>query len=67
MRLPKWLGWLLKCLPGKAKEKAFDYAVDKMSEPKEREVIAPKTQFNTSRLEWREIQNNKQKPKKKGK
>jgi hypothetical protein len=33
--------------------------------PEEKEVIAPKTPFNTSRLEWREIQKQKQ-PKKKG-
>ena len=33
--------------------------------PKEKEVIGPKTQFNTSRLEWKEIQDKKQ-PKKKG-
>ena len=34
--------------------------------PKEKEIIGPKTKFNTGRLDWREIEN--QKPnKKKGK
>lgn len=65
MKLPKWIAWLLHRLPKDAKAKAFDVAVDKMSKP-EKEVIGPRTKFNTGRLDYRDIENQKQ-PQKKGK
>lgn len=44
MKLPRWIAWLLHRLPTKAKAKAFDVAVDKMSRP-DREVIPPSQKF----------------------
>ena len=44
MKLPRWIAWLLHRLPMKAKAKAFDVAVDKMSRP-DREVIPPTQKF----------------------
>lgn len=67
--LKKIVAWVAKKLSKEQKAELFDKAVDKWAgKPKEneKEIIGPKTKFNTGRLDWREIEDKKQ-PKKKGK
>lgn len=66
--LKKIIAWVAKKLSKEQKAELFDKAVDKWAGEKkvEKEVIGPRTKFNTGRLDWREIEDKKTQ-KKKGK
>lgn len=57
----KVVGFIGKLIPAKVYKSAALKMIEKKAEP-EKEVIGPKTKFNTGRLDYRDIENKKRKP-----